>query len=262
MATVFGLLVLCLLGLPTWGGARSEGDRQLCHANFRQLTRAWLMYAEDHGGRLPGNLDGGEIQDPRSTNRTWAAGWFDAAGTRPDTTNTALLEHAQLGRYVESAAVFRCPADPSLSRRSPGAPRVRSVSMNSYVGQRAQPYTAGYRQFTTLPSIVDPRPAGCLVFVEEREDSLNDGWFIIDMEGYDPRSPSRYRWVDYPSARHDGAGTMSFADGHVEAWAWQDSRTRPPLRPGQPLVLGVAQPNNPDVARVHEGASRRTTSLP
>jgi len=134
--------------------------------------------------------------------------------------------------------------------------------MNSYVGQRALPWTLGYRLYTNLNQIVDPSPASCLVFVDEREDSINDGCFLISMEGYDPASPTRLSLVDFPAARHEGGATMSFADGHVETWRWADARTRPGLRPGLNLVLGVNQPNNPDIQRLQRSAARRIQSVP
>lgn len=253
--------MLMLLGLPTLAGFRSDGDRQLCLSNFRQLTRAWLLYAENNAGRLPGNLDGGDSQNLGNTNRTWAVGWLDFT-TRSDNTNTLILAQSQIGPYLSSPSVFRCPADPSVTR-SPGGPsRVRSVSMNSYVGQRGGPYTTGYRQFTALTSMVDPRPSECLVFIEEREDSINDGCFFIDMSSFDPARPTANVLVDFPSARHDGAGSMSFADGHVESWVWLDPRTRPVLRQGLSLPLGQPHPNSPDVTRIQKAASRRTSSLP
>ncbi len=261
LTVAVALALIASVAVPTWGGARTLGDSQWCTANFRQLARGWLLYAEDHAGRLPGNLDGGDAMDPRSTNRTWAAGWLDFNGSSSNT-NLALLRDAQLGPYVGSTSVYRCPADNSLSRARTGKPRVRSVAMNSYVGQRQAPWTSGYRMVTNLYQIVDPSPSSCLVFVDEREDSLNDGCFLISMDGYDPEQPARLFLVDYPAARHEGGATMSFADGHVETWRWADVRTRPGLRAGSNLPLNVNQPNNPDVRRIQEAASRRIQIVP
>jgi prepilin-type processing-associated H-X9-DG protein len=261
LAIGLGLALLGMVALPTWGGFRTVGDAQWCVANFRQLTRGWQLYAEDHGGRLAGNLDGGEAMDPRSTNRTWASGWLDLGGS-PANTNAALLRHSQLGPYVDSVAVYRCPADLSLNRGRTGVPRVRSVGMNSYVGQRPAPWTSGFRVFTNLNQIVDPSPATCLLFVDEREESVNDACFLISMEGYDPASAARTTLVDFPAARHEGGATMSFVDGHVETWRWVDARTRPGLRAGETLSLNVPMPNNPDVQRIQRSASRRIQSLP
>lgn len=260
-AVVLAVLLLGCITVPTLGGYRTSGDIQWCSANFRQLTRGWHLYAEDNAGRLAGNLDGGDAMDLRSTNRTWAAGWIDSNGS-PAGTNTALLANSQLGPYVGSTSVYRCPADLSLSRGRTGEPRVRSVAMNSYVGQRMLPWTQGYRLYTSLNQIVDPSPASCLLFVDEREESVNDACFLISMDGYDPQAPARLFLVDFPAARHEGGATMSFVDGHVETWRWADARTRPGLRPTSSLALGVNMPNNPDVQRIQRSTSRRIQSLP
>lgn len=253
--------MLGLVALPTLGGFRSVGDQQGCLANMQQLTRAWLTYAADHDGRLPGNLDGGFAQDPNSVSRTWAAGWIDS-GSSPANTNAQLLLDSQLGRYVDSVSIYRCPADGSRHRSGTGDLRVRSVGMNSYVGERQAPWTAGYRTYTNLNTIVNPSPAEFLVFVDEREESVNDACFLISMEGHDPFQPNRTGLVDYPAMRHDGGATMSFADGHVEVWRWLDVRTRPGLRPGNTMPLNNPTPNNPDVVRLQRAASRRINAHP
>ena len=129
--------------------------------------------------------------------------------------------------------------------------------MNGYLGERSGPFTAGYRQFKKYSEILNPSPAKCWVFLDEREDGINDGWFAVDMTGYDPYRPQSYQIVDYPASYHNGAGGFAFADGHAEIRKWLDARTKPSLKPGQPLPLGKPSPNNPDVNWLQE----RTSSL-
>lgn len=263
LALLAGGALLLALGLPGLAGVRSLSTAQVCFGNQRQLITAWLLFAEDHAGRLPGNLDGGDAMNSANTNISWVVGWLDNSTFRPDNTNTVILRNSQLGPYFDSVSIFKCPSDLSLSRGRRGDPRVRSVAMNPYVGTRFngsagsenRPYTAGYRQFLTLASIVDPAPSKCFVFIEEREDSINDPWFPIDMSNYVPPSPANAVMVDYPGEYHDGGAVLSFVDGHVELWRWQDGRTRPALRPGQLLPLGLPSPNNPDVLRLQSAAS-------
>jgi len=256
LVTLAVIALIALLGLRSVAAPRSISEIQICFSNHRQLTRAWTLFAEDNSGQLPGNLDGGDAQNMANTNRSWVVGWLDFSG-RSDNTNTALLKNAQLGRYLDSASVFRCPSDPSRSRGLRGQLRVRSVSMNGYLGERSGTFTAGYKQFKTIQSIVDPKPAECFLFIEEREDSINDPWFPIDMASYDPLRPAGHQIVDYPADWHDGSAVLSFVDGHVENWRWIDPRTRPPHRPGAPLALAQPSPNNPDVARLQRSTSRK-----
>ena len=55
----------------------------------------------------------------------------------------------------------------------------------------------GWRKFFKLDAITDPGPSETFVFLDEREDSINDGTFVVDMAGW-PNQPSQYRIIDYP----------------------------------------------------------------
>ncbi|MBI4663439.1 MAG: hypothetical protein HY735_31950 [Verrucomicrobia bacterium] len=261
--TVVELLVLLavvsllwVLHWPVRGSSRGPTQTAVCLYNHRQLSLAWLMYAAENRDMLAGNLDGGDSQNTARSNRTWCVGWMDLTGS-PHNTNIALLLNSQLGRYARTAKVFKCPADKSRSHGITGAPRVRSVAMNAYVGERTGPFSAGYRQFRKLSEFSDPAPAKAFVFIDEREDSINDGWFPMDMGSYDPRLPSSDRIIDYPADWHNRGANLSFADGHVETWRWKDQRTMPAHRPGNLLSLGISSPNNPDVTRLQEACSRK-----
>jgi prepilin-type processing-associated H-X9-DG protein len=257
LALLAGLGLLAAVQLASVVDARSAGDRAVCLDNLRQLSRAWILYAEENRGAFAGNLDGGSLLS--RTNETWAVGWLDQFVASPDNTNWAALMRSQLGPYARSHRIYRCPADNSLGAipNGPRQPRVRSVSMNCYVGQRSAPYTSGYRQFRSVNEITEFPPAELFVFIDEREDSINDGAFFINMEGFDPPNPNVYVILDYPADRHNRSGALSFADGHAEIWRWKDPRTAPPH--GRPLALGNFSPGNPDIARLQSGASRRST---
>lgn len=257
-ALVATLVLLGGLQVPLVTSNRASAQRAGCIDNLRDLSRAWTAFADDSGGVLAGNLDGGEAQNLMSTNRTWAVGWLDQVN-RSDNTNWTGLMQSQLGPYVASKESYRCPADRSLSRGTSGEPRVRSYSMNGYLGRpmHLSSWTPGYRMYRKTSDLTDPAPDSHFVFTGERLDSINDACFQVDMSGYDPRTPETHRIVDYPAHYHNRAGNLAFADGHVETWRWQDPRTTPPLRLGGLLVLNVISPDNPDVARIQAVTSRR-----
>jgi prepilin-type processing-associated H-X9-DG protein len=68
------------------------------------------------------------------------------------------------------------------------------------------------------------------VFIDEREDSINDGCFAVEMT-------THYSLVDYPANYHNGSGSLTFADGHAESHRWLESTTTPPLVSGEHLSL-------------------------
>jgi len=273
LVTVLALvLVLFVVQLRSGATTRGKAQSASCLYNHRQMARAWQLYAQENNGRLVGNLDGGSgASSVGNSNKTWVLGWLDFTGGLPfgANTNTLLLtDYSPLATYLgRRAEVFKCPADTSLSRGTKGLPRVRSLSMNSYMGDRgvfgsapdAGAYTPGYRQFRKLSEIINPGPSRAFVFIDEREDSINDGWFAIGMGGFDPPQPNDYSIIDYPADWHNRAVNLSFADDHTETWRWLDWRTMPRHGLGRQLALGVLSPNNPDVARIQAAASSRIT---
>ncbi len=88
------------------------------------------------------------------------------------------------------------------------------------------------------------------VFIDEREDSINDCVFYVGMG----RRGSDAYWIDLPASYHNGAAGLSFADGHAEIKRWRDPRTMPPLDPN---VSPFPSPNNRDVAWMQERATGR-----
>jgi prepilin-type processing-associated H-X9-DG protein len=254
--------ILSVMQIASFANVKSKGREVPCYRNLGRLTEAWQMYAQDHQGRLVGNLDGGGAMTLANSNITWVLGWLDFQGGAPAgaATNAALFtQYSPLAPYVNrDGTVIKCPADTSaISRNGKLYPRVRSISMNAYMGERGAPYTAGFRQFKTLEQITKPAPAQAFVFIDEREESINDPWFAFDMSGSEPPNPIRYTIIDYPAMWHEGGANLSFADGHAETWRWRDPRTMPRPRPGQLFPLNVPSPNNPDVARLQASTSSK-----
>jgi prepilin-type N-terminal cleavage/methylation domain-containing protein/prepilin-type processing-associated H-X9-DG protein len=243
------IAILAGMLLPALAKAKTKAQGILCLNNSKQMGLAWMLYSQDADDKIPGNLDGGNAQSAANSNKTWCVGWLDLLG-RSDNTNVLLLKNSQLGKYTINPQIYKCPADRSvLGGNGPAKnqPRVRSISMNAYLGDRAAPYTAGYHQYKKYSEIQRPPPSNTWVFLDEREDSINDGWFAVDMTGFDPMNENSYILVDFPASYHNNAGGLAFADGHSEIKKWVDARTRPKLRPGQPLPLGQSQAKNRDI---------------
>jgi prepilin-type processing-associated H-X9-DG protein len=86
------------------------------------------------------------------------------------------------------------------------------------------------------------------IFLDEREDSINDGWFATN--------PDVFGWiVDFPAAYHGSAAGFAFVDGHSEIHRWKDARIMPMLTIGQNLPLNqmVGGPDVPWLAQRSAG---------
>jgi len=183
---VIGILASILL--PALARAKAKAQGTVCLGNTRQLGLAWLLYPDDHDGRLPYNLGGST--GLRSVAQKMPLNWVNNVMTwelDPDNTNILTITEAGLGPYAGgNSGIFRCPADNVLSdiQRAAGwSARVRSYSMNAMVGDAGAISSSGlnqnnprYVQFFKLLSI--PQPAGIFVFLDEHPDSINDGYFL------------------------------------------------------------------------------------
>jgi prepilin-type processing-associated H-X9-DG protein len=131
------------------------------------------------------------------------------------------------------------------------------MSMNSWIGMNEGVHTwfggTEFRAYLKDSDFVDPGPSMTWVLLDEHPDSMNDGFFVIDMRGYP--NPAQASLPDFPASYHNGAGGLSFADGHAEIRKWKDPRTTP--RVTQQTVQTVNQANNQDVVWLWE----RTTTF-
>jgi len=244
LAVLCCVALLAIVSVTALAHSQPSSDRAGCANNLRRLMLAWQMYADDNSGRLVANAGPG----------VWVSGFLDYTSSNGDNTNTLKLTssaYAAIGPYVNSPSLFRCPADNSTVLL-PGGPklRVRSYSMNSYMGPNPSPWNSTFQVMTRLTEV--SQPDRIFVLLEEHSDSINDGSFVTDPAAIGASG----MLIDYPAAFHFGGANITMADGHVAYWQWADSRTMPPVT-GLPLLLNVSSPNNPDVNRLGATSSYR-----
>jgi prepilin-type N-terminal cleavage/methylation domain-containing protein/prepilin-type processing-associated H-X9-DG protein len=237
------IAILAAMLLPALAKAKAKSCGIYCLNNGKQLSLGWHMYSGDNNDYLVWNSDGTGA-GKSAGHEAWVAGWEDFTLSTDNTNTLFLVNHdrtpfgAYLGPYVKNPAMFRCCADKSTVPVI--GPRVRSYSMNNLCGSPSRSWTVGSR-FPPAKKYTDIKsPVNKFVFLDEREDSINDGWFASD-----PDTP--WQIIDYPASYHNRAAGFSFADGHSEIKKWLDGRTTPVLKAGQLLPLNVNLPNDPDV---------------
>jgi prepilin-type N-terminal cleavage/methylation domain-containing protein/prepilin-type processing-associated H-X9-DG protein len=235
------IAILAAMILPALAHAKQKTQGIYCLNNTKQMALAWIMYSGDSNEKLVFNRDGTAVGQSLGQ-EAWVAGWLDFATGNPagaDTNVQMLINHdlypygAYLGPYIRNPASFKCPADKSLCRiGGQSLPRVRSLSMNNYVGTESRTWSGATTRYQLCKTFAQIKsPVNMFVFLDEREDSINDGWFASDPD-------TMYSIVDWPASYHGSAAGYSFADGHSEVHKWRDGRTIPPLNTG---AIGTKQ---------------------
>jgi len=226
------IAILAAMLLPSLARAKQKGQGIACMNNTRQLVTAWVMYTGDYNDRLAINNHGGAARGGADMTG-WIAGWIDWTAST-DNSNTLFLvdeRWSKLSPYCgKSAAIFKCPADTYKSTANPPNSRVRSLSMDAAVGEgwgdaaHSNPKTTFYgNTFFVAKKMTDlrfPGPSMAWVFWDEHPDSINDGASFND-----PLNTAG-NWTDLPASYHNGAGGLSFADGHSEIKKWLDTTTK------------------------------------
>jgi prepilin-type N-terminal cleavage/methylation domain-containing protein/prepilin-type processing-associated H-X9-DG protein len=260
------IAILAALLLPALAQAKIRAQGVQCMSNNRQLMLAWRMYAEENGDQLPFAFStganapyawvvGGPSLNLTLNNPSAQANW-DAANT---------IMRSPLWQYCgNNPAIWRCPADRSTGLNPAGqrVPRPRSRSMSLWVGGNGDYpplYQGGWstggnwQAFRKLSQMHDPGPAMTFVLLDEREDSINDGFFVVQMDGYP--DPTKTWLIDFPASYHNKSAGFAFADGHSEIHKWRDARTMPLISTSD-IPLKVPSANNPDVLWLQERATR------
>jgi prepilin-type N-terminal cleavage/methylation domain-containing protein len=254
------IAILAAMLLPALAKAKTKAQGIQCMSNLKQLQLVFLMYADDNQDKV---VSSGYTRPVEPT--AWVDGWEDFNGGNLDNTDPRTLtdpSRAKFANYLQSTAIYHCPADLSTVKIAGRAvPRLRSMSMGQQwggpgdwldpAGFGANVTSRKYRVYYKKSDI--DKPSMRFVFVDEHPDGINAGGFANMMV----ESPPASRIIDFPASYHNGAGGISFSDGRAEIRKWVDARTRAPVRYDGSLQLNVSSPNNQDMIWL----SDRTSSL-
>ncbi len=254
--------ILSALLLPTLGRAKQKAWGIYCMNNHRSLALAWRMYADDNSDQITYASE--YPWDPSTYSRAWVTGTLDTnPNNRSNWDPDQDITKSPLWPYCgNSLRIWKCPADDSkVVVDGEEKPRVRSMSMNIYLGGWGGGYGGWGEEITRCrlymktSDINDPTPSEMFVLLDMREDSIDMGNLLVNMSGW-PTDTQEYRFWDLPGVYHAGSCGFSFADGHSEIKKWRDPRTTPPLvRDG--FVNDVfMSPDNPDITWLQQRATR------
>lgn len=217
------IAILAALLLPVLSQGKSRAWTIACNGNLRQLTIAWHTYADENGGLLPVNI-GAANSLPTTLGAANGPGSWILGNAQVDSDPTNLTA-GTLYPYTPNCGVYHCPADQSMIYNKPSLPRIRSYSMDGFLGN-----PGNLASYPTLPMKIDEikrDPSSIFLFLDEIEGGIDDGLF-----GIDPAPATD--WVNMPAERHNRGANLSFCDGHVERWHWKNPKVW--QYPGSPVV--------------------------
>ena len=207
------IAILAAMLLPALSKAKIKAQMIYCMNNSRQLTLCWIMYSGDNSDHL-------------LTATGWVPGNVSDTATGDFIDLFNQLRTGPLNSYLGgSVKVYWCPGD---TRRSTmpghsGQPGCRSYSMNNHIGNyfTSKLGAYDYLEYVKTSDFTRPGPVNTFVFLDE-SSSINDGWFMANLSGFDPRNPAlQTGFGDAPGSWHDRACGFSFADGHSEIHKWK-----------------------------------------
>ena len=233
------IAILAGMLLPALGKAKAKAQGISCMSNNKQLITAWHLYSGDFNDACANNFTIPDTEAAINTKKfnnwvnnimTWGAG----TGIQDvSNTNEAWVTSGVLAVYAGNALpIYKCPSDISLhpSQKAKGwKKRLRSNSMNALFGRSDNNpssasgvswWNASYRQFLKQSDV--PSPSATWVTVDEHPDSINDAFFIVDINAT--------QWGDLPASYHNGACGFSFADGHAEIRKWKSATSIYPVK--------------------------------
>jgi len=244
------IAILAALLLPALKGAKEQSLGIKCMSNMRQMALGWRMYAQDNKEFIVLASQSGTPNDPLSK-YAWCQQEEDFTDNPKNYDPSVDITVGPLYPYINSYLVYRCPSDTSvISHKGQLLPRVRTVSMNFYLGGfggygMSDQYPV-YMKTTDLIPIQSPGPSDTWVFVDERQDCINWGNYAADMAGDKPYEPALYEFSeDMPGMYHNRSAGYAFADGHATIQHWLDNRTTPPLQPPEMGSSGTTGPAVP-----------------
>ena len=213
------IALLMAILMSALNSAREQGERAVCLSNLKQLTLAWIMYADDNDGDIcaanVGHSDYGWVARMEKTD--------------PIDVQIEAMKSGMLYPYCSNLKLYKCPTGLH------GEMRTYSIvsSMNTIPG--------GSWKGKVFKNMLEIRWLGNrLVFVDEGKIT-NYAFSVIYNEP---------EWRDRPPLRHGNGTNFSFADGHSEYWKWQDPLT---IELGNGEISNTRQPGNPDLIRMQKG---------
>jgi len=226
------IAVLMAILMPALNRAREQGKRAACLSNLKQLTLAWIMYADENDDKIVN----GHSHKYRGVNK---GGWVYWAGRNAsEEESLEAIRSGALYKYCGNEKLYKCPT----------GIRGEFVTYSIVDAMNGHSFPAAPMVYKRMQI---KRPGERLVFLDEGRLTGSSWTIWYDQE----------RWWDQITARHGDGTNFGFADGHSEYWKWKDPRTLKVAKSdinywqgtGRKNTSESTQPGNEDLHKVQRG---------
>ena len=231
--SIIALLIAILI--PVLRAAKERGQRAVCLSNLRQLTLAWVAFAEENGGNIvlgsPFTWSG--PTDP-STGRmiVLTRSWLGRAFLFPESRSELIADpnKGALWPWIRDVDIYRCPR--GLKGHAATYSTVISARSSQLVEGTYMAYTSGTSitaafgkrvgstvlRLTRLTDIVSPGAGQRAVFIDKGQLPFGNDFYVNYLY-------PEWREHSPPPKHHCDGVTLSMADGHAEYWKWKGRET-------------------------------------
>ena len=221
--------------MPALKRAREQGKRAVCLSNLKQLTLAWIMYADDNDDKLVCS-EAGWSKDALGqpwVGTTCAPGW-EQGEHFPENDQIKGIKAGALFPYCPNVKLYRCPTG------CPG--ELLTYAMMISINGRPVEDSPVFKRRMLIP-----QPADRLIFIDEGLSSPNS---------YSTRY-SQPKWWDQPVTRHSDGTNFAYGDGRAGYHKWKGIETikqgRDNVRTWVGLFAPVTEEGKEDLQWVQRG---------
>ena len=211
------IALLMAIFMPPVKRAREPGRRTVCLGNLKQLSLAWVMYADENDGKLVNGEAGNWNRlipnpTPPPTDICGEPPWVSEIPLQKGNPTIDIWSQAQkikesaLWEYLKNPKPFRCPA--GMANHS-----VTYLIVDSMNGFQ-QPDTVADGVWANNKGDLS-RTHRKLVFIDIGEVS-SSSYHVSYRDA---------KWLDMPPVRHRDGTNVSFADAHSEYIKWKGQDT-------------------------------------
>ena len=198
--------ILMSILMPALRLAKDQANAIICAGNMRSLTLGWLLYKDDHDGKLVGGFPDREadawVKPPRGTS------------TDPIEQQLQGIREGLLFPYCKKVDLYRCPGD--RRKRQPGQLAYGSYSVAGGLNGEEKEWTGGKEHITLYSEIQNA--ATKFVFVEECDPrGWNMGSWVVGHGGNS--------WIDPVAIWHNKRSCLGWSDGHADKHRWVNKST-------------------------------------